>query len=91
MHPTWFLLTETAPAGDFAGGRLAQKSPRGLYRVQLDSPRAGIEHAWRILVIGTHETLIHTSLTTDLAPPYADGAPPCGSNPESPRRPFGRP
>jgi alpha-glucosidase len=79
---TWVALTEANMDGSFHGSRLATDAPGGLYRI--DGPTAPevftngkllaettgtLVTPWRVLAVGTLNTVMDSTLGTDLAAP----------------------
>jgi hypothetical protein len=79
---TWIVLSETAMDGRYAGTGLGQESPGGLYTVQFPQPaevvtngqrlpeaRLPFHSPWRLVAVGSLETIVESTLGTDLAEP----------------------
>lgn len=79
---SWVLLTETAPYGNYVGSHLQQHSPEGEYTLAFPQegeafpggalhPEAALPWStpWRILTIGSLQTIAESTLGTDLAAP----------------------
>lgn len=81
---TWLLISEAGMNGAYAGTRLRQHAPDGNYRVGFPQhgevvpggarlPQSTLPWStpWRILAIGSLETITESTLGTDLADPAA--------------------
>jgi alpha-glucosidase len=81
---TWVALTEAGMDGSFHASRLAVRSEGGVYRIAGPAPeevRPGgallaqaegqLVSPWRVLAIGGLDTLVNSTLGTDLAAPAA--------------------
>lgn len=80
---TWVLLTESGLEPDYCGSRLSMESPEGEYFIEFpqDAERTSSTAAlnpqsmlpwktpWRIIVLGTLNQIVETTLVTDLAKP----------------------
>lgn len=77
----WMVLSEAGMNGGWPGSNLAAESPEGLYRLRFPQPeetitggellpRAGVQNysPWRFLVVGELDTIMASTLGTDLAP-----------------------
>lgn len=82
---TWVLITETGLTHNYSGTRLRQNSPNGEYRVGFPQPGEVIpggflkphstlpwKTPWRVLTIGSLETIIESTHATDLADPAVE-------------------
>lgn len=80
----WIVLSETGMDGSYPGTNLAQDSEDGLYRLRfpqdaevltggnlLAESRRPFHTPWRILVVGDLDTVMASTLGTDLAEPLA--------------------
>ncbi|UGQ49078.1 glycoside hydrolase family 97 protein [Massilia endophytica] len=80
----WIALTEAGMDGSFHASRLAVRSEGGVYRIAGPAPEearpgeALLAHAegelvspWRVMAIGGLDTLVNSTLGTDLAAPAA--------------------
>lgn len=83
---SWVLITETGLTDNYSGTRLQPNSPEGEYRVgfpQLGEttpdgvlkPHAELpwKTPWRVLTVGSLETIIESTHGTDLADPAIEG------------------
>lgn len=87
---TWLLISEADLSRHYCGTRLASASPDGEYRVAFPDPREGRgdgpvapestlpwETPWRLVVVGSLETIVESMLGVHLAaPPAPLDAPP---------------
>ncbi|KFZ38984.1 alpha-glucosidase [Shewanella mangrovi] len=78
----WIAITEAGNDGHYAGSNLAQKSPDGLYQLRFPSEKEGLSNGkwlpeaklplhspWRIIAVGDLNTLMSSTLGSDLAEP----------------------
>lgn len=78
----WIAITEAGNDGHYAGSNLAQQSPDGLYQLRFPSHEEGLSNGkwlpeaklplhspWRIITVGDLDTLMSSTLGTDLADP----------------------
>ena len=78
----WVLITESFPGGNYAATRLKAQSPEGEYSIGFPQPQEVFPGGalnpeselpwyspWRIITIGSLETIVESSLGTDLAEP----------------------
>ncbi|MFZ5832015.1 MAG: glycoside hydrolase family 97 catalytic domain-containing protein, partial [Planctomycetota bacterium] len=79
----WVLLTESAVDGSYCGSRLAQKSPKGVYRLRIPDSGEGLGQGdvhpsgelpwtlpWRVVMVAPSLAgIVESTLVTDLAPP----------------------
>jgi hypothetical protein len=79
---TWVALTEANMDGSFHASRLQPASPNGVYRIGLPDSREVLPNGkllaettgamvtpWRVLAIGSQQTVMDSTLGTDLAAP----------------------
>lgn len=79
---TWMVLSETGMDGSYSGTALSQESPDGLYRIRFPQPpevttngkllpeaKLPFHSPWRLVVAGSLETIVESTLGTDLAEP----------------------
>jgi len=82
---SWVLVTETGLRRNYAGTRLQQEAPGGEYHVGFPQAQERIpgealhptstlpwSTPWRVLAIGSLETIVESTLGTDLANPAVD-------------------
>ncbi|WP_417761396.1 glycoside hydrolase family 97 catalytic domain-containing protein [Shewanella sp.] len=78
----WIAITEAGNDGHYAGSNLAQNSPDGLYQLRFPSHEEALSNGkwlpeaklplhspWRIITVGSLDTLMRSTLGTDLADP----------------------
>lgn len=83
---SWILITETGLTDNYSGTRLQQGSPEGEYSIgfpqQGETTADGVLYPhsklpwttpWRVLTIGTLQTIIESTHATDLAAPAVEG------------------
>ena len=81
---TWVALTEAGMDGSFHASRLAAQSEGGVYRIAGPAPEevkpggallanaeGELVSPWRVMAIGGLDTVVNSTLGTDLAPPAA--------------------
>ena len=81
----WLLITEAGLERNYCGTRLQQKSPDGEYKVGFADPRevftGGVANPqsalpwftpWRVITVGSLNTIVESTLGTDLAKPSID-------------------
>lgn len=81
----WLLITEAGLERNYCGTRLRQKSPDGEYKVGFADPRevftGGVANPqsslpwftpWRVITVGSLNTIVESTLGTDLAKPSID-------------------
>ncbi len=79
---TWVALTESNMDGSSHASRLASESPGGLYRIDGPTPKevftkgkllaetkGTLSTPWRVVAVGALETVMNSTLGTDLAAP----------------------
>lgn len=82
INESWALITETGLDRSYCGTRLRQHSPGGLYRIGFPQETENVfgdpvlpndtlpyHSPWRVITIGSLETIVESSLGTDLAKP----------------------
>ena len=78
----WIAITEAGNDGHYSGSNLAQQSPDGLYQLRFPSEKESLTNGkwlpeaklplhspWRIIAVGDLNTLMSSTLGTDLADP----------------------
>jgi len=81
---TWLLVSETGLGRTYCGSRLDHESPDGEYSIAFPDPRERFDDGpvlpestlpwstpWRLIVVGTLQTIVESTLGNDLALPPA--------------------
>jgi len=78
----WFLLHESAAAGNYCGSKLSNKSDKNTYKITFPDPKDGRgkgeslpkitfpwKSPWRVIIIGSLNDIVASTLVDDVAPP----------------------